>query len=89
MLPRSAADQLGINLEAAPEMTVTGIEGSGVLARLSEIRLNIGNSAFNVPCLFSSNESTPYLLGRMGLFHRFNVIFDNRNKKIILESIKP
>ena len=87
MMPRSVAEQLGVNLGSAREMKVTGIEGSGVRAWLSEITLKIGEAECRLPCLFSSNENTPCLLGRMELFRRFNVTFDNRGQKIILESI--
>ena len=68
-------------------MTARGIEGSGVPAQLAEITLRIGDVEFAVPCLFSSNEDCPYLLGRMGFFSRFNITFDNRRKKIVLEEI--
>jgi len=87
ILPRSAALQLGINLTGSREMIITGIEGAGVRAWLSEITVRMADSEMTLPCLFSSNEKTPYVLGRMGLFQRFNVAFDNRRKKIVLESI--
>jgi hypothetical protein len=49
----------------------------------------IGETELRIPCLFSSNDNTPYLLGRMGLFNHYNVTFDNRRKKIVLERIEP
>ena len=87
MVPRSAAELLGVDLSAVRKTTARGIEGSGVPAQLAEITLRIGDVELTVPCLFSSNENTPYLLGRMGLFSRFNITFDNRRKKIVLEEI--
>ena len=87
LVPRSAAELLGVDLSGARKMTARGIEGSGVSAQLAEITLRIGDVEFGVPCLFSSNENTPYLLGRMGLFSRFNITFDNRRRKIVLEEI--
>ena len=33
--------------------------------------------------------STPHLIGRMGFFSRFNVAFDNRRKRVVLETIEP
>ena len=87
VLPRSQAEVLGVDLSGARKMTARGIEGSGVSAQLAEITLRIGDVDLAVPCLFSSNENTPYLLGRMGLFSRFNITFDNRRKKIVLERI--
>ena len=72
-------------LDSGADFTL--VPGSGVSAQLAEITLRIGDVEFGVPCLFSSNENTPYLLGRMGLFSRFNITFDNRRRKIVLEEI--
>ena len=87
MLPLPFAEVLGVDLGGAREMVVRGIEGSGVSARLAEITLRVGDTDVTVPCLFSSNEDTPSLIGRMGFFSRFNITFDYRRKKIVLEPI--
>ena len=49
--------------------------------------LRLGDSQFIIPCLVSSVDDTPYLLGRAGIFDRFNVLFDNGNRRIVLDSI--
>ena len=87
MLSPSAAEFTGLNLEGAPKIRVEGIEGTGVMASLAEITLKLGDMEFPIPCLVSPNENTPYLLGRAGIFDRFNITFDNRDSKIVLESI--
>ncbi len=87
MLPLPFAEVLGVDLGGAREMVVRGIEGSGVSARLAEITLRVGDTDVTVPCLFSSNEDTPSLIGRMGFFSRFNSTGDYRRKKIVLEPI--
>jgi hypothetical protein len=87
MLPRPYAEVLGVDLGGAREIVARGIGGTGVSARLSEITLTVGNTELTIPCLFSSREDNPLLLGRMGFFSRFNVTFDNRRKKIVLEEI--
>ena len=89
MMPNSAAELLGLNLEEAQERKVTGIEGSGVSARLGRITLKVGFMEVTIPCLFSSIESMPFLLGRMEIFDRFNIAFDNQRKRVILESYSP
>ena len=87
MLPCHFAEVLGVDLDGAREMLVKGIEGSGVSARLAEITLRVGEIELTLPCPFSSKEDAPLLLGRMGFFSRFNVMFDNRRRKIVLEEI--
>ena len=87
MLPLPLADVLGVDLAGAREMVVRGIEGPGVSVRLAEITLRIGEVELTIPCLFSSKEDAPLLLGRMGFFSHFNITFDNRRKRIVLEPI--
>jgi predicted aspartyl protease len=87
MLPWTMARVLGVDLAGAREMVARGIEGHGVAARVGKITVMIGDVELTVPCLFSSNEECPYLLGRMGLFSRYNITFDNRRKRIVLERI--
>lgn len=89
MMPNSAAELLGLNLDEAQEREVTGIEGSKVSVRLGSITLKMGVMEATIPCLFSSIESMPFLLGRMGIFDRFNIVFDNQRKRVILESFSP
>jgi len=87
MLPFTVADALGVDIQNAPEMIVTGIRREEVRARLAEVTVRIGEMEVELPCLYCMKEDTPYLLGRMGLFQRFNIAFDNRRKRIVLESI--
>ena len=89
MLPRDFAEPCGVDLTGAPSVTVTGIEGGGIRAWVGEITLRIGGEDVSVPCLFTERDDTPALLGRAGIFTRFNVSFDCRHRKIVLESVGP
>lgn len=87
MVPRVMATRVGVDLAGAPELLVRGIEGSGVAADMASISVRIGEQDVELPCLFYSHKNAPYLLGRMGFFSRFNITFDNRGKRIVLEEI--
>lgn len=65
-----------------------GIEGEGISVRISKIDIKIGNTKLQIQCLFSPNETTPFILGRLGIFSRFNILFDNKHKQIKLTKIK-
>ena len=86
-MPFAMAEELGVDIESAPEITVTGIKGEGVKARLAEVSVRIGEVEVQLPCLYCMKDNTPYLLGRMGLFQRFNIAFDNRRKRIVFETV--
>ncbi len=85
MVPRHMAAKVGVDLAAARKLRIKGIEGSGVAAGMAQMTVRIGPHDVELPCLFSFGERVPFLLGRMGFFSRFNVTFDNRRRKIVLE----
>lgn len=87
MLPASMADLLGIVLKQGKKAQSVGIEGRGVLVYIHLIKVKIGNVLIQIKCLFSLNETTPFILGRHGIFSHFNILFDNKHKKIKLIKI--
>jgi hypothetical protein len=84
MLPHHMADLVGVDLKQAPTGKSLGIEGKGVKTWLGHIEVVIGPYLVPLRCLFSSNEETPYLLGRADLFSAFSIAFDTRRRKIRL-----
>jgi hypothetical protein len=78
------ADLVGVDLKKAPSGWSLGIEGEGIKTWLGHIEMAIGPYLVPLRCLFSSNEETPYLLGRADLFSAFSIAFDNRRRKIRL-----
>jgi len=84
MLPKFMARLIGVDLAACRHLPSYGIEGAGVMTYASRITARIGRTVLTLPCLFSENERSPFILGRMGLFDRFSITFDNRRKKIVL-----
>ena len=89
MLPSHIAEWIGIDLNKLPQTRSYGIEGDkGVKVWLGRIRVKICQYELTIRCLFSSNQSCPYLLGRADIFSHFNIFFDNSTNKIKLTKIK-
>jgi hypothetical protein len=84
MLPHHMADLVGVDLKHASAGRSLGIEGKGVETWLGHIKVPIGPYLIPLRCLFSSNDETPYLLGRADLFSAFSIAFDTRRQKIRL-----
>lgn len=63
-----------------------GVEGKGVDAYPSKIKLQIGKEKFNVHCYFVKSNTMP-LLGRLDIWDKFNWLFDNKRKKVVFERI--
>lgn len=84
MLPHHMAELVGVDLERAPSGRSLGIEGKGVKTWLGHVEVALGPYLVPLRCLFSSNDETPYLLGRADLFSAFSISFDSRKRKIRL-----
>ena len=83
MLPHHMAELVGINLTHAPRGRSLGIEGGrGIQTWLGTVTVTIGPYPVRLRCLFSSNDQTPYLLGRADLLSAFSITFDTVRRKI-------
>jgi hypothetical protein len=90
MLPHHMADLVGVDLTQAPSGRSTGIEGGrGIRIWLGHIKVTIGPYFLRLRCLFSSNERTPYLLGRADVFPAFSITFDAPRSRIRLTPRQP
>ena len=87
MVPLSMAEDLGIDLARCPADQCSGIEGRPLRVYHASIAVRIGHVELSLPCLISETDTTPFLLGRAGLFARFTITFDTRRKRIVLTEI--
>mgnify|MGYP001618971914 CR=1 FL=1 len=86
-LPASVAQKLGVNLANCPKEVMSGYEGSEVEVYKSQIRINFGDKNFLIPCVFNLNPNAPTILGRAGIFNKFIIVLDGKNKEITFEEI--
>jgi len=80
-LPKIAALDLGANLDNLPRITIEGFAGQKTFAYRGEFVLKIGKGEVVLPVVFSENPQASNILGRIGFFDQFNVVFnaDDRN----------
>lgn len=83
MMPASIATlELGINLARCPRQTFLGIEGKGLRVYCGSVIIKLGPYPLQIRCVFSPQEHTPLILGRMDIFDHFTLTFDNRRHRI-------
>lgn len=82
ILPKIVAEDLGIDIKLLPKICFKGIEGSVIVAYRAKITVKITNTPVEITCALSSNEKSPFILGRKDIFSRFNIVFDNKKKLI-------
>ena len=82
IIPKIVAEDLGIDIKSLPKISFTGIGGRHIVAYLAKITIKITNTPIKVACALSSNEKSPFILGRKDVFSHFNILFDNKKKLI-------
>ena len=88
-LPKIAALDLGADLENLPRITIEGFASQKTFAYRGEFVVKIGQSEVILPVVFSENPQASNILGRIGFFDQFNIVFnaDNRNITISRRAI--
>ena len=88
LLPLSFAKALGIKIEEEEVKEIKGIGDSAVSVIIKEVELKIGKVKLKANVGIALIEEVPYLLGRKDIFNKFRVIFEEYNKKVVLEKPK-
>lgn len=83
-LPKSVSELIGIDLLDCPQTEFYGISGILINVYVSKIQIKIANHPLTIQCIFTEDENTPFILGRMDFFKKFNILIDNKNQKIKL-----
>ena len=83
-LPKTMAEDLGVNLSELPRITIEGFAGQKTFAYRGELVIMIGNEEVVIPVVFSENPQANYILGRIGFFDQFNIVFDAEDQSIII-----
>lgn len=78
LLPHQFSQALGVNLKKdCHEITTSGVGGKSKVYFLKEnIRVRLGHLKREVPIGFLEHNLIPPLLGRLGFFETFKVIFE-------------
>lgn len=83
-LPKVAALDLGANLDSLPRITIEGFAGQKTFAYRGEFVIKVGKEEVILPVVFSENPNASNILGRIGFFDQFNVLFNAQNKVITI-----
>jgi predicted aspartyl protease len=83
LLPRSLADEIGIDLKKCPTSKTLGVEGKGIKIHHSQVRIRIGHLENRIRCAFAPHDHIPPLLGRLDIFSSYNITFSAEKMSII------
>lgn len=84
LLPKKFGEFLGFKFKEGEEIKeIKGIGGSKVPYVVRKVSMKIGEKEFKARVAWSLTEDVPLVLGRLDIFNKFDVLFKERNGKII------
>jgi hypothetical protein len=83
-LPLSTAIDLGVDLKNSKRLTIQGIAEEPDFGYTGKFAIKINNKDYEVPAVFTEFESGKYILGRLGFFDDFSILFDHVKKEIVI-----
>ena len=82
-LPLFLAQMWGIRIDRSQEVAMDGVGEEAIAAYPGRLTVRLGDQELTLRCYFVASETIP-LLGRLDLWSRFDLIFDNRRQMIVL-----
>ncbi len=78
LLPRFAAEMLGLNFSTGRSISLGGVGKQPLDAMIHELGVRLpGLPEIEIPVAIAVGENAPGLLGRLGVFSRFEITFDS------------
>lgn len=81
-LPREMAETLGYNLAFLPRQTFKGFGNTTSFAYEAEMDVQLGSQTIKLPVVFTEASGSRALLGRKGMFDKFTIVVDHKNKMV-------
>jgi len=85
-LPREMAARMGYDLAFLPRTAFVGYGNKSSFAYRGEMVLKVGPQDVQIPVVFTEIQGTQPLIGRKGFFDNFAIIFDAKNKQIVIKA---
>lgn len=77
------AEMLKIKKEKGKKVLIGGITNKNIGGYIHILPIFLAEREIKIPIIFSISNNTPRVLGRKGVFEKFYIIFDEKDRKII------
>lgn len=84
-LPKYMISLLGIDKKSLKQSKSQSIDKKLVKTWEGNILITFCRKSFSILCSFTQNDKTPFLLGKVNIFDKFNITFDNNREMTIFE----
>jgi len=84
LIPYSVGIALGFSLKPQDEIRrIGGVGGGKISVVVRRVKMRIGSMGLNVRVAWCMSEDVPLILGRLDVFNKFDVLFKEREEKVI------
>ena len=89
MIPLEVGKALGLKQRPKDEiLEIRGVSGSGVPYILKRVNIILDGKKFRIRLAWALIEEVPLLLGRMDIFPKFKIIFDEKRESIVFAALR-
>ena len=81
VLPKTDSSVFGIDAVKGKPIAITGISSETLSGWQHTVNAKFGANVIRLPVVFLDHDSAPRVLGRAGVFNRFAVVFDEKNRR--------
>lgn len=81
-VPKFMSTIVGIDLTDAPETIMYTANNEPMVTYRGTLSLRIDGLSLQIPCVFTDKDDTPFLLGRVGLIDRFEMLLSAKKKSL-------
>ncbi|MEA2090325.1 MAG: hypothetical protein U9O89_06180 [Thermoproteota archaeon] len=85
IFPRSLSDLLNLVFDDGKTASVKSATGEEIHIRIHRVGMRIGDFSFHPRVAFSTTENIPYVLGRLDVFGKVEIRFEQNGTSFLIE----
>ena len=72
----------GVDLATCPQKVMYTANNEPMITYRGKVKVRFDNWEFELPCVFTDRDDTPFLLGRVGFIEKFEMLLSAKKKKL-------
>lgn len=83
--PRFLSTVVGVDLKTCRQDIMYTANNEPMVIYHSQILVRMSKIEFELPCVFTDKDDTPFLLGRVGIIDKFDIFLLAKDRRIVFE----
>jgi len=83
--PKSMSRVVGVELSICPQKVMYTANNEPMITFQAKVKVRFAGEEFDLPCVFTDRDDTPFLLGRVGFIEKFEMFLSAKYKRLSFE----